>query len=511
MGSELAVQQVKSTSFVNNRSLSVPDQQVLSQTSPYPFLQLQQAIGNRAVQRLVQACPASPGACPTGGACHACPVRVQAKLAVNQPGDAYEQEADRVAELVMTMPQSTGNTSSLNKNGESSGNRTARLDNTRATLGAISLPPSRLNELGPGKELDQETRAFMEPRFGHDFGQVRVHADELASTSAQALSARAYTTGTDIAFAAGNYNPATFTGRKLLAHELAHVIQQSGSANAPAIQRAETDTGGQCAGLQDGAPKLNAYVNQQLAAVRAELAKGGVVEGESTGAFPTPANKVALPASKMVKKAYEKLGTPVKIFLNPAEIWANDNLDKRGGGRSGLFKDVRKGTKYEHAPGAYFHYLAPTVNLNGNCVGTDKIGHMFQQGYHYFMISVGMGKGDVYAKAFGEWSEGSLSAGTKGDPALMKWLKEFSVKEGAQLGYLGLAATGVHSRGDLAANAAGLKFYKDLYANPNLTFDIGNYITADWDEEKSGNIYRKDIGEAVKKAGRINPSDVVLP
>ena len=81
----------------------------------------------------------------------------------------------------------------------------------------------------PGQPLDAGTRTFMEARFGHDFGQVRVHTDALAAESARAVSAVAYTVGRDIVFGAGRFAPGTHEGRRLVAHELTHAIQQSGS------------------------------------------------------------------------------------------------------------------------------------------------------------------------------------------------------------------------------------------------------------------------------------------
>jgi len=78
----------------------------------------------------------------------------------------------------------------------------------------------------PGQPLDKATRSFFEPRFGHDFGKVRIHTDELAAESAQAVSAHAYTAGRDVVFGRGQYSPFTSEGRKLLGHELTHVVQQ---------------------------------------------------------------------------------------------------------------------------------------------------------------------------------------------------------------------------------------------------------------------------------------------
>lgn len=77
-----------------------------------------------------------------------------------------------------------------------------------------------------GRPLDADTRAYFEPRYGHDFSRVRVHADQQASETARAMDAAAYTVGSQIAFAEGRYQPGTATGRRLLAHELAHVAQQ---------------------------------------------------------------------------------------------------------------------------------------------------------------------------------------------------------------------------------------------------------------------------------------------
>jgi M6 family metalloprotease-like protein len=84
----------------------------------------------------------------------------------------------------------------------------------------------------PGRPLDAETRAVMEPHFGHDFSKVRVHTDTSANESAHAINALAYTVGPQIVFGAGHYRPGTTTGRQLLAHELTHVVQQQGQPSA---------------------------------------------------------------------------------------------------------------------------------------------------------------------------------------------------------------------------------------------------------------------------------------
>ena len=91
----------------------------------------------------------------------------------------------------------------------------------------------------PGEPIEASTRAFFELRFGNDFSRVRVHTDARAAESAQVVKARAYAVGHDVVFAAGQYAPRTAAGRQLLAHELAHTVQQSGAsaalASAPAL------------------------------------------------------------------------------------------------------------------------------------------------------------------------------------------------------------------------------------------------------------------------------------
>ena len=150
---------------------------------------------------------------------------IQAKLKVSHPGDRGEQEADAMADDVMRT------TSGAWQGRE----QEARRDTTVA-------PAARAREalaIGAGGPLDATTRAFMEPRFGHDFGHVRVHADSAAAAAAEALDARAFTLGRDLVFAEGEYRPHTSSGRRLIAHELAHAVQQeqAGGVARETIQR----------------------------------------------------------------------------------------------------------------------------------------------------------------------------------------------------------------------------------------------------------------------------------
>lgn len=100
----------------------------------------------------------------------------------------------------------------------------AALSGARGSMTAPPMVHEVLNS--PGQPLDAATRAFFEPRFGHDFGRVRVHVDERAAQSARSVQAAAYTVGQDVVFGASQYAPYDSKGRRLLAHELAHTIQQ---------------------------------------------------------------------------------------------------------------------------------------------------------------------------------------------------------------------------------------------------------------------------------------------
>lgn len=113
----------------------------------------------------------------------------------------------------------------------------------------------------PGQPLDPATGAFMQARFGHDFSQVRVHTDPTAARSAGAIDARAYTVGRHIVFGAGQYLPGTWMGRRLLAHELTHVVQQRRSPAARGL------------GVAGG------FHERQAVAVSGAVTRGGAIAG----------------------------------------------------------------------------------------------------------------------------------------------------------------------------------------------------------------------------------------
>jgi outer membrane protein OmpA-like peptidoglycan-associated protein len=166
---------------------------------------------------------------------------LQKKLAINQPGDRFEQEADRNADAVMRVSDQsiTRPDHAIRDAGARQSSRQI-LQREDAGSSATSFAPPIVNQaLGsPGRALDSATRSFMEPRFGHDLSSVRVHTGTLAAESAQAVNATAYTVGQNIVFNHGQYAPHSDAGKRLLAHELTHVVQQADApALAPSLQR----------------------------------------------------------------------------------------------------------------------------------------------------------------------------------------------------------------------------------------------------------------------------------
>jgi hypothetical protein len=183
------------------------------------------------------------------------PAVLQTKLAVSSPSDVYEQEADRVADQVMRMADSPALTPCA------CGGGCPRCNAKAGQLGAMGIAQpagTQQREAGPladlspvvargtsggGQAFDGDTRAFMEQRFGRDFGNVRVHADANAAASARAVDAQAYTVGKDLVFAEGRYAPATADGKRLLAHELTHTVQQRGGLRRTVQRKLEVGAG----------------------------------------------------------------------------------------------------------------------------------------------------------------------------------------------------------------------------------------------------------------------------
>lgn len=158
---------------------------------------------------------------------------LQTKLTIGAVNDPLEREADAAADRVMRMADpaiSPGSaTPRLSRKCETCEDKEQSVH--RKEVGAdtaVDTAPPVVEDVlrGSGQPLDQATHEFMSGRFGNDFSDVRTHTGEQAAQSAAAVGARAYTVGSDVVFGAGQYDPVGNAGRHLLAHELAHVVQQ---------------------------------------------------------------------------------------------------------------------------------------------------------------------------------------------------------------------------------------------------------------------------------------------
>lgn len=213
----------------------------------------QQSAVQRVVQRRCQSCADEREREEAGGHHAASSSRagahrvsrfpLRAKLHIGEAGDVYEREADRVANTIMGMSGRDASRVAATPAVAPGVQKCAACEaegRDRHTPGSdaryAASPPTATDGgieaalASTGRPLSESEREFFEPRFGHDFSHVRVHADGDAAESARAIDALAYTVGSDIVFGAGQYAPASAQGRHLLAHELTHVVQQTAGA-----------------------------------------------------------------------------------------------------------------------------------------------------------------------------------------------------------------------------------------------------------------------------------------
>lgn len=174
----------------------------------------------------------------------------QPKLTINNPNDKYEQEADVISDKVMRMEQpfiqqKTLPISSLQRKCAHCEEEEKKMQRKEMTGGKITADNSLGNYVSTlsnsGQPLPNEARSFYEPRFGYDFSKVKIHSDTVAAKSAQSINALAYTSGNNIVFNSGQYAPDTNSGKRLLSHELTHVVQQNANHLSRSIMRQPDD------------------------------------------------------------------------------------------------------------------------------------------------------------------------------------------------------------------------------------------------------------------------------
>ena len=210
-----------STKSTRHEEVSPPQTHVV-----FPIVHSQRAMGHQAVQRMFQLPDGTSKAARESRLGHnydRLPFQLvqktaQGNLSISDPGDKYEQEAQRVAHQVLRIPE-----------------------NVRADRSTKKFPFAHTSRSQTaGRPLSASEQNFFEPRFNRDFSTVRVHQNQNADAAARALRSSAFTLGTDIVFRSDAYNPSASKGQMLMAHELTHVLQQTHSNSPVSAYQEET-------------------------------------------------------------------------------------------------------------------------------------------------------------------------------------------------------------------------------------------------------------------------------
>jgi len=276
--------------------------------------------GNQAALRRLSRTPtviqrkcACGGSTPDGGPCPACEeheVRTK-KLTISRPGDRFEIEADRAAELVMQTPNpldaqavlvpvrqrvgATNQAVSRQTDDQGAGSAEPQVsslddDEDDAEPDETGMPKQAgLASAGPsvvpvqipreaGQALDGTVSRFMGERYGHDFSEVRVHTTAAAVDSSRRLQAQAFTVGQHIYFNNGQYAPGTIDGQKLIAHELAHVIQQTSQPGGPSSLHRQVDDQPSA----EASPAISTAKTPKKKAAQNVCSSGGCPQGKQT-------------------------------------------------------------------------------------------------------------------------------------------------------------------------------------------------------------------------------------
>ena len=338
-------------------------------------LNLQQTHGNRYVQRVMG--------------------KVQAKLIVNPPDDVYEREADRVADAVTRDPASSvqrktqekekvgiDRVSAIQRQVQEPEEEEEEEEPIQAKMPWIQRQPvdeeeeeeepiqtkpsgrqpnivsrnleSDINAArGGGQSLPSSVRSSVEPRLGHDFSQVHIHTDDRADKLSWQLGAKAFTSGNDIFFREGAYQPGSDSGRGLIAHELTHVVQQ----NATRVSRQSAETEEVTAEskeeahkeLQDDVDKLKTKLEPERVKDAVRVAANCRTKGMAESSYKWAVEETAEAASTTMKRKITALDVKsAKEEMVNQLIKILEDVVKRGGDRKAVesvFKEALKQAK----------------------------------------------------------------------------------------------------------------------------------------------------------------------
>jgi hypothetical protein len=277
--------------------------------------------------------------------------------------------------------------------------------------GAEAISDPQIVEAGlrsPGEPLDPATRAFMEPRFGYDFSHVRVHTDSKAVESARALNAMAYTFGRDVVFGPGKFAPASPSGQRLIAHELAHVVQQSGADGTRELQRQQT-----------AGPAATPSAQPVGDAIKPEIE--GLLKAFASASGTAAKNAIAMQAVQMIIRAY---GISTK-GINAMRF--NPNLKPSHSGETGTVEGNKQASEIEFGPSAFdegFEWLVHVVaheveHVRQNLIGTYHRGNEDEPVSEFLAYNSMVLQVQTVPAPAGKGFLGGLIAGAgKGPPAL---------------------------------------------------------------------------------------------
>jgi hypothetical protein len=303
---------------------------------------------------------------------------VQPKLTVGAPGDKYEIEADSMAERVMSMnvPDAPAAIQRKEVGEEDSLQRSPLADSITPLIqrqseeeediqtkpsvqqiggdGGVQASSSIENTLasqsGSGSPLDEDVRSFMEPRFGNDFSSVRIHTGSTAVQMNKELHAQAFTHGSDVYFNEGKYNPGSNEGKQLLAHELTHVVQQTGAVQPKsATQWVKKGNKIQAKGLSavssEAQPAIQLKENPQQQTEKdnkvqpakpAQAAATATESGQGGVKSQTPAAKGGTTAAKSQGQGNGGTAAAKQNATKPADSGSTSDTSAGGGGAKSL-------------------------------------------------------------------------------------------------------------------------------------------------------------------------------
>jgi outer membrane protein OmpA-like peptidoglycan-associated protein len=314
-------------------------------------------------------------------------ITIQSKLAVNSPGDIYEQEADQLAEqsLQMSEPLQSpcacgGGCSKCQTHAHLHKQQHLQAKQVASSAAGQTVAPPSVHEVlaSPGHPLEESTRAFFEPRFGQDLSHVRIHTGKQATESALAVGAMAYTVGNGIVFEGERYSPHTRAGQQLLAHELVHTLQQAkGSATGTEVS--------------------NSRDPEQEADRASRAVMGGKQANITTAASAHTLHRQPLPnATRPLRATPQLLGSEVvdSFALNSA------TLTKDQTGRLAIFVHTLKSLLHDY-PNALVKITGHT-DASGDEKSNERLGQRRADAVGDFLVGAGIPGDAIVTLSAGE-------------------------------------------------------------------------------------------------------------